>query len=156
MKNFEKTIRYRASAIDQLPETDRRLAERAQAACEGAWAPYSGFRVGAAALLDDGTVVTGSNQESEVFPAGLCAERVVIFSVLSQHPGRKILKLAVAAWHDGQFTDAPVTPCGICAQSLVDVEKRQSEPIAILFTGSRQAIAVERAADLLPFTFSLA
>ncbi|MDR2936362.1 MAG: cytidine deaminase [Rikenellaceae bacterium] len=156
MKTLEKTIRYRASAIDQLPETDRRLAERAQAACDGAWAPYSGFRVGAAALLDNGAVVAGNNQESEVFPAGLCAERVVIFSVLSQYSGRKILKMAIAAWHDGAFTDTPVTSCGICVQSLVDLEKRQGEPIAILFTGNRQTIAVERAADLLPFTFSLA
>ena len=59
----------------ELPEQERLLIGKAAEACGSAYAPYSGFRVGAAVLLDDDEILTASNQESEVFPSGMCAER---------------------------------------------------------------------------------
>ena len=66
--------------ISALEDTDRALLQKAIASREQAYAPYSRFKVGAAVLLEDGTVVTGNNQENAVYPTGLCAERVAIFS----------------------------------------------------------------------------
>ena len=72
MSKQEFTFDYAHYApLDALPESDRELAARAADACGTAYAPYSGFRVGAAALLEDGTILTASNQESEVFPSGM-------------------------------------------------------------------------------------
>ena len=56
------------------------LLEKARQACATAYAPYSHFQVGAAVLLADGTIVTGSNQENAAFPSGMCAERTALFS----------------------------------------------------------------------------
>lgn len=66
-------LRY--APLEDLPEAERRLANCAAEACSKSYAPYSDFRVGAAALLDDGEIVSAANQESEVFPSGMCAER---------------------------------------------------------------------------------
>ena len=63
------------NALHELSPADRALIEEAVKATERAYAPYSHFHVGAAARLKSGRVLTGSNSESEVFPAGLCAER---------------------------------------------------------------------------------
>lgn len=74
----------------ELPEQERLLIGKAAEACGSAYAPYSGFRVGAAALLDDGEILCASNQESEVFPSGMCAERSLLYYVQANRPGRTI------------------------------------------------------------------
>ena len=66
----------RYDSTDALPEDERQLILQAQEACKTAYAPYSEFNVGAAALLESGRTVIGSNQESEVFPAGICAAAI--------------------------------------------------------------------------------
>ena len=62
----------------ELGKEDQSLLKKAKEALQKAYAPYSKFQVGAALLLDDGTVVTGSNQENASFPLGLCAERIAL------------------------------------------------------------------------------
>ena len=88
MSKQEFTFDYAHYApLDALPESDRELAARAADACGTAYAPYSGFRVGAAALLEDGTILTASNQESEVFPSGMCAERSLLYYLQANFSG---------------------------------------------------------------------
>ena len=77
------TFPYRQYTLpDGATPEERLLIEEARKAAQGAYAPFSGYRVGAAARLASGRIITAANQESEVFPAGLCAERVLLFSHL--------------------------------------------------------------------------
>ena len=66
-------------ALDELPDAEKKLIQLAKQATTKAYAPYSNFQVGAAVLLDNGEILTGSNQENAAFSSGLCAERVVPF-----------------------------------------------------------------------------
>lgn len=135
----------------ELPEEDRQLLEAAAKACSTAYAPYSDFRVGAAVRFDDGEILTSSNQESEAFPSGICAERGLLYFVQANRPQKKIRTLAIIS------SPAPTecTPCGACRQVIADTEQRQKTPIRILMGGSRSTIVVESAQSLLPFRFTL-
>ncbi len=147
------TFEYETFATaGELPEADCRLVEAARTASLGAHAPYSGFRVGAAARLADGTVITASNQESEVFPAGLCAERVLLFSHMSDNPGMAIECMAVATLS----SDRECFPCGGCRQVIADACSRQGATFRLLMAGRERVIALDDATALLPLSFSLA
>ena len=65
--------------------------------------PYSHFSVGAAARLENGTVVTGTNQENAAYPSGLCAERTTLFYANSQYPDQAVETLAIAARNERDF-----------------------------------------------------
>ena len=152
MSKQEFTFDYAHYApLDALPESDRELAARAADACGTAYAPYSGFRVGAAALLEDGTILTASNQESEVFPAGMCAERSLLFHAGACHADDPIEALAIAS----EPSERECYPCGQCRQVLLDAERRQGAPIRIIMSGAGGATVVDSAVRLLPFTFQL-
>jgi len=140
--------------IKDLNPQDRQLIDAARDACRSAHAPYSGFRVGAAARLDDGRVLAASNQESEVLPSGMCAERILLYWIQSLD-GPRIDTLAIAAERNGMPTTEAVCPCGACAQVLADTEKRQGAPIRVLMCGAVECAAVEGAEALLPYTFEL-
>ena len=85
------------AALAGLSDADRRLVAEAQRATENAHAPYSHFRVGAAARLRSGKILYGSNFESEVYPAGLCAERSLMFYAQANYADDPIETLAIAS-----------------------------------------------------------
>jgi cytidine deaminase len=119
-----------------------------------AYAPYSRFNVGAALLLENGTIVTGSNQENASYPSGLCAERTAIYYAGSQHPDKNILKLAISASSQNHPTDSPIPPCGACRQAIAEYEIRQNSPIEIYFMGETgKVIKSDSLANLLPLVF---
>lgn len=92
---------------------DRELLRRANEAREHAYAPYSGFKVGAALLCEDGTVFTGINIENAAFGPSICAERTAIFKAISEGY-RRFAKLAVTCAHPY------CQPCGVCRQVLIE------------------------------------
>jgi cytidine deaminase len=154
---FRKRIAFEYevyAAVDDLPLQDRLLMEAAIGAREDAYAPYSGFKVGAAVLLDNEEVVIGSNQENASFPSGLCAERVAVFQAGARFPGIAIKCIAISASSDKILVDRPAAPCGNCRQAMAEYEQRQREGIAILMAGKEGEVFRCRAvADLLPFAF---
>jgi cytidine deaminase len=131
-------------------EAIRKLADAARAARAHAYAPYSKFHVGAAVLLDTGATVAGSNVENASFGLTCCAERVAIFSAITQHPGARITALAVSAGaddhpHEGERTRMP---CGACRQVMVEF-MTPATPVWI------DGVGVKRLSELLPSPFRL-
>ncbi|MFI3267050.1 MAG: cytidine deaminase [Rikenellaceae bacterium] len=142
-------IKYASYSISELEGKNKELVEQAFAACGTSYAPYSNFNVGAAALLDDGTIITASNQESEVFPSGMCAERCLLYR--HQATQNKIVALAIAS----SPSERECYPCGACRQVIVDTQNRQQQPIRVIMAGAGTATIIDDATLLLPFTFKL-
>ena len=135
----------------EMSPADAELIAQARQATQHSYAPFSGFKVGAAARLKSGRIIIGANRESEVYPSGLCAERVLLFSHQANYADDAIEAIAIAS------DPAPreCYPCGACRQTLIDVERRQGEPLRIIMAGEESATVVESAELLLPFTFKL-
>ena len=92
MKNIKFNTEFTIYASkESLKEDVQELFKAAEAARKNAYAPYSKFLVGAALKLENGEVITGSNQENAAYPSGLCAERTAIFYAGAQFPNQKIL-----------------------------------------------------------------
>jgi cytidine deaminase len=154
MKKHYFTFSYQELAnASELSNQDKMLIDKSRASTSNAYAPYSGFRVGAAALLENGEVITGNNQENAAYPSGMCAERTVLFYAGANYPGIAVIALAVSAWHDGHFVDLPVSPCGSCRQVLLETQVRQKKPFRVLMDGSKAIRIVGDASLLLPFPF---
>ena len=130
---------------------DQVLISEAEAATANANTPYSNFRVGAAVRLHSGRTFHAANFESEVFPAGLCAERSLLFFIESNYANDPIGALAIASVP----SERECYPCGQCRQVIVDVERRQKSPIRVIMSGGGSATVVDTAEKLLPFTFKL-
>jgi cytidine deaminase len=144
-------------SADELPEDDAFLLSEARSATQFAYAPYSNFLVGAVAQLLNGETVTGSNQENASYPAGICAERVLLSTASSQFPGIGIKTIAISYNNLKGKSDSPVSPCGICRQSLVEFEQRFGHPVRIILAGMQGKVQViESAVSLLPLTFGAA
>ena len=141
-------------SIAELPTEDLHLMKAAQKAILNAYAPYSNFQVGAALLLENGTIVTGNNQENAAYPSGMCAERVAIWNASSQFPGIAIKKIAITVKSKLKQVNKPVSPCGACRQTLLEYEVNQKTPIEVFFTGEvGVVIKAHSLSDLLPFAF---
>ncbi len=153
MKKLTITAIINRLTYDMLNETDKKLIDGAKKATESSYSPYSQFAVGAAALLANGTIVSGSNQENAAFPSGTCAERTTLFYANSQHPDQAVHTLAVAAYTQGAFLDIPISPCGACRQVILEVEKRYNHPIRILLFGENEIYEIKSIRDLLPLSF---
>ncbi|MDD4618638.1 MAG: cytidine deaminase [Bacteroidales bacterium] len=154
MKREELVIKYSEySNKEELPQTESKLLEEARKAAMGAYAPYSGFKVGAALLLDNGEIISASNQENAAYPSGLCAERVAIFYAHARYPNAKVLELAVTAFFNGKELESPTYPCGACRQVIAESEQRGKNPIRIIIGSKGVTQVVESTSALLPFVF---
>lgn len=144
-----------AESFDELSTQERALCEQAIVAKQNAYAPYSDFQVGAAILLEDGTIVTGSNQENAVYPSGLCAERVGIFTAGNQHPNLAIKAVAVATCAEEKENELPAFPCGGCRQVIQEQERRHDCDVKILvISHHKKVFMINSVKDILPFSFS--
>ena len=139
---------------DELNADDRDLVFRARETATNAYAPYSGFRVGAAVRLESGIIVCGANIENAAYPAGICAERSAISNAVSNHPGDKAVSIAIAAITDEGFTIEPPTPCGSCRQVLAEEEFRNENQIKIILSGRSRTYIIENIGNLLPMQFN--
>ena len=140
--------------LEELPQEISFLMERAIEARQKAYAPYSKFSVGAAILLDNDEIVTGSNQENASYPSGLCAERTAIYYAGAQFPDVKIIRMAITAGSKSKQTMVPIPPCGACRQAISEYEVKQDAPIEIYFMGETGKVVTSNSlANLLPLVF---
>ncbi len=150
---IESTLQVYES-VDELPKDVSSLMSKAIEARKKAYAPYSKFNVGAAIQLDNGEIITGSNQENASYPSGLCAERTAIYYAGAKYPEAKILKMAITASSQNKPTDSPIPPCGACRQTIAEYEIKQSSPIEIYFMGETgKVVKSDSLVNLLPLIF---
>ncbi|NNK83540.1 MAG: cytidine deaminase [Flavobacteriaceae bacterium] len=154
-----KTLKIESqfTIFDSLKETSIEVQDLMQKAIEvrdNAYAPYSKFNVGAALLLENGVIVTGSNQENASYPSGLCAERTAIYYAGAQYPKVKIKEIAISATSKKAPTTKPIPPCGACRQAISEYEIKQDSPIVIYFMGETGKVVKSNSlANLLPWIF---
>ncbi len=141
-------------SIDELNKEDVELLRGAKGVTKFAYAPYSNFKVGAFARLENGETVSGTNQENASFPAGICAERTLLSTASSLFPGVGIDTIAITYDNSNGKSDKPASPCGICRQSLVEFQDRTKKPIRIILSGMEGNVQIiENANHLLPLVF---
>ena len=153
MKKIKLEIEIATCTYKELSEDDRQLIDQAKLATTRSYAPYSRFSVGAAALLKNGVVVTGTNQENAAYPSGICAERTTLFYAGSQYPDQPVKTLAIAARTKEGFLETPIPPCGACRQVLMETEQRFNQPMRILLYGEKEIFIINGTKDLLPLSF---
>lgn len=124
---------------------NKALIDMALKAMENAYAPYSGFKVGAAILCSDKKVYTGCNIENSSYGASNCAERTAIFKAVSEGE-REFEKIAIVS-SSGDFT----FPCGICRQVLSEF---MYDKTVVIFS-EKDGISEFKVKDLLPEAFRL-
>lgn len=139
--------------LDDLPSDDQKLILTARESAGNAYSPYSKFSVGAAAMLANGEVIKGNNQENADFTDGLCAERVALFYAHAIYPNVAVTALAVTAKNLNGLIAGPAQPCGSCRQVLVETEFRFNQPIRLILDGAEKIMVIEGADNLLPFAF---
>ena len=149
------TTHYELLQASELSPKHVTLARAARAATELAYAPYSEFRVGAAARLADGEVVSAANLENAAYPQCLCAEATLLGTLHTQHAGVRIESIAVAVAGERPRVDV-AAPCGSCRQQLHEAQARQGAPFELLLCNSDGSVYLfSDASALLPFGFAL-
>ena len=152
----EKTLKlnFTSAHLSELDNKQKELIANAKEAFITAYAPYSGFLVGASILLDNGEIVNGSNQENVAYPSGLCAERVAMFYAGAKFPDAKIKAIAVSVISKNFKVTDVISPCGACRQVMAEYEDKQAQPIkVILHSPTDDVLIANTVQDLLPFMF---
>ena len=155
MKHIDIAVPVTAMRDDELNETDLILVKKAKEATYRAYAPYSRFHVGAAILLDNGEIITGSNQENAATPSSLCAERTAAYYAHSTYPDARFVAIAIAARDtSGSELKDPISPCGACRQALLEFETLAGHDVRVLLVGRDQCYVLESVHSLLPLSFT--
>jgi len=153
----DKNISFQYKEFDtaeELDPADHELLTSAIKVASNAYAPYSGFMVGAALRLESGKIITGANVENAAFPSGICAERTALSNASSNHAGDNPVALAIAAFSkNGDFVES-VSPCGNCRQMIIEEESRNGKNIRIILGGKFKVRIIENGGDLLPLQFN--
>ena len=125
------------------------LIRQALEAVPGAYAPYSEYYVGAAALFSSGKIYTGVNVENASYPAGICAERNAIFHAVAE--GERVLEaIAIVSGKKGVITDYS-SPCGICRQVMR--EFGDPKKVLVLLAKTPEDYIEKTLEELLPDSF---
>lgn len=155
VKTYKFSYQRHADA-QTLTAADRDLLQKARVVTQKAYAPYSQFFVGAAALLRNGGIVYGTNQENAAYPVGICAERVLLSVAAMEHPDVAVEAMAVSYFNQSnpEAGNHPISPCGMCRQFIAEYEQRMQHPIRLILSGMEgEVYIIEKASQLLPFRF---
>ena len=154
MQEKKLELSFILAQLSELSAEEQQLVSNAKSAFKTAYAPYSGFLVGASVLLENGEVINGSNQENVAYPSGLCAERVALFYAGAKYPNIKVNTIAVSVLSKNFEVTDVISPCGACRQVMAEYEDKQDKPIkVILHSPTDEVLIANRVEDLLPFMF---
>ena len=155
MEEKELSISYQVYAsVDELDPLDKSLMADAKACLNASYSPYSQFKVGCAIRLENGKVISGTNQENASFPVGLCAERVALSAVDSLYRGVKIESMAITATTAKADIDKPLSPCGNCRQAISEAQLKSGNAIRIILQGETGEVFIFKSIDgLIPMSF---
>ena len=154
MQEKKIEISFTSANLSELSAEEQQLVSSAKSAFKTAYAPYSGFMVGASVLLANGEVISGSNQENVAYPSGLCAERVALFYAGAKYPNIKINTIAVSIFSQNFKEEDVISPCGACRQVMAEYEDKQEQPIkVILHSPNGNVLIANTVESLLPFMF---
>jgi cytidine deaminase len=154
MKEKKIELNFITANLAELSIQEQELVANAKEAFTTAYAPYSGFLVGASVLLDNGKIVNGSNQENVAYPSGLCAERVAMFYAGAKFPNAKIKAIAVSVISKSFKVTDVISPCGACRQVMAEYEQKQEDNIKVILHSPTDEVLIASAVkDLLPFMF---
>lgn len=141
-------------SIDDLPKDLATLLQKARSITATAYAPYSHFHVGAAAVIENGEIITGTNQENASYPVTICAERSLLATAATLFPSKAIKTMAISYDNKNGHSNSPISPCGMCRQSLLEYELRTQHPIQLVLSGLEgKVFVIKKATDLLPLQF---
>lgn len=155
MNKLNISIAYESyDQLEELNAADQSLCMQAKEALKTSYSPYSNFKVATAVRLNDGVIVSGSNQENLAYPSGLCAERVALFTIGATYPDAIIETMAITAHTDNFKIEQPITCCGACLQVMAEFERKQNKEIEVLFYClDGKILKVNGIKSLLPFVF---
>jgi cytidine deaminase len=154
LNEINLSIKCSSFSKEELPENILLLFDTAKSALKDAYAPYSNFKVAAAVLLENGEIITGTNQENAAYPAGICAEGTAMSACAALYPNIKPVAMFITVQGDKQVKSI-AAPCGICRQRLVETEYRYKSKLEIwLGVDSADFIKINSARDLLPLAFT--
>ncbi len=155
MKDLNILIPIKVLTAEELDPQEKALIDTAREATRRSYAPYSRFNVGAAILLDNGEIVSGSNQENAAFPSGTCAERTACFYAHSRYPDTRFVSIAIAARDtNGKEVISPISPCGACRQALLEYETLAGHNVKVLLVGHDEIYMLPSVKSLLPLAFA--
>jgi len=141
--------------ISELGQIEAALLRTARKLTVNAYAPYSQFLVGAVARLQNGEIITGTNQENASFPVGLCAERTLMAAAATLYPDVPIEVMAISYQSINGNSNHPISPCGMCRQAMQEFEERTGTPMKLVLGGQEgKIIVLESSTMLLPLAFS--
>ena len=154
MKEINLNFKVKIYATpEELPPSAQKLVFLAREAALRAYAPYSGYKVGAALLLENGELITGNNQENAAYPSCLCAERTALFYASSRYPGVAVSQMAISTMSNNVPEGEFAKPCGGCRQVIAEYEDLAGKPIEIILDGNSAITVVNGIDTLLPFRF---
>ncbi len=144
------------TSSDLLSKEDAFLLQQARSITTQSYAPYSKFHVGAAALLTNGEIITGTNQENASYPVAICAERVLLSALSSRFPGAAVTTMAISFHnHKNNKSRHPISPCGMCRQALVEHQFHFGHVIRLILSGQEgEVYLIKDASSLLPLGFT--
>ena len=155
MKEEKIELIFTRAKLEELSQSEQDLIANTQHAFSNAYAPYSGFLVGASILLENGKIINGSNQENAAYPSGLCAERVALFYAGAKYPEVAIKTIAISAKSKTFEIDDVVSPCGACRQVMAEYQQKQGQDIRLLLHSPNDEVLIANSVtDLLPFMFN--
>ena len=155
MKNINSIASYILyDSINDLKEDEQLLIRKAILMVESAYAPYSNFYVGSAAMTDSGSIYVGCNQENASYPLCICGERVALFNAGANEPNTPIKMLAVVCHNPNNPVENPASPCGACRQVIAEFEQRHKQSFPVFIKGDSDKIIQIDSGDLLPIGFN--
>ena len=156
MKKVDITTSYTVyDSLLALNEDEKNVMKKAIEMLKSAYAPYSNFFVGAAAMTNSGAIYGGCNQENASYPLCICGERVALFNAGANEPHIPIKMLAIACHNPNKPVEDPASPCGACRQVISEFEQRHQQSYPILIKGdSDKIIKINSSGDLLPLGFN--